>query len=54
LLQEAATPDALAATLMALLERPAEQLARFADLRARLGPPDALERCAEFVLAAAR
>jgi lipid-A-disaccharide synthase len=54
LLQEAATPDALAATLLALLERPAEQLARFADLRACLGPPDALERCAEFVLAAAR
>jgi lipid-A-disaccharide synthase len=54
LLQEAATPDALAATLIALLERPAEQLAQFADLRERLGPPDALARCAAFVLASAR
>jgi lipid-A-disaccharide synthase len=54
LLQEAATPDALAAALTALLDRPAAQLAQFADLRVRLGPPDALARCAEFVLAAAR
>jgi lipid-A-disaccharide synthase len=54
LLQEAATPDALAETLLALLERPAAQLAAFADLRNRLGPPDSLERCARYVLAAAR
>jgi len=54
LLQEAATPDALAAALLALLDQPVAQLAAFADLRARLGPPDSLARCAEFVLAAAR
>jgi len=54
LLQEAATPDALAATLLELLANPGTQLAAFAELRARLGPPDALERCAQFVLAAAR
>lgn len=50
LLQEAATPDALAATLLRLLEAPQAQLAGYARMRAALGAPDALDRVAGFAL----
>jgi lipid-A-disaccharide synthase len=53
LLQEAATPAALAAAAGALLDDPASQLDRLAPLRERLGPPDALDLCAAFALGAA-
>lgn len=53
LLQEAATPAALADALDAALRAPQEQLAAFRRLREALGPPDALERCARFALATA-
>ena len=48
LLQRDATPENLAAALNALLDDPSAQLASVRRLRALLGPPDALERCAEF------
>ncbi len=54
LLQDAATPEALARAVEALLADPARQLDDFRALRAQLGPPDALARCAEFALALAR
>lgn len=54
LLQDAATPDALAEEALALLDEPARQLAGLRELRERLGPPDALEQCARYVIAAAR
>ncbi len=54
LLQDAATPEALAAAAGALLDDPREQRAAFRELRAVLGPPDALARCAAFALALAR
>jgi lipid-A-disaccharide synthase len=50
LLQEAATPRALADALEALLCDGATQLTGFRRLRAALGPADALERCARFAL----
>jgi lipid-A-disaccharide synthase len=50
LLQEQATPDALAAALQALLDDPQAQLEAFALMRGSLGPPDALDRCAAFAL----
>jgi lipid-A-disaccharide synthase len=53
LLQERATPAALAAALLALLDNPAQQQDGYARLRAALGPPDALQRNADWVLAAA-
>jgi lipid-A-disaccharide synthase len=53
LLQEAATPAALADALLALLAEPARQRAGYARVRAALGPPDALQRNADWVLAAA-
>ena len=54
LLQDAATPEALAAAAEALLTDPLEQRAGYRELRAVLGPPDALARCAAFALALAR
>jgi lipid-A-disaccharide synthase len=54
LLQARATPEALAATLEALMEDPAEQYARFVELREALGAPDALERCARYAVELAR
>jgi lipid-A-disaccharide synthase len=51
LLQEAATPRALADALDAALRAPDAQLADFRRLRDALGPSDALERCADFALA---
>jgi lipid-A-disaccharide synthase len=53
LLQEAATPDALAAAILALLDAPQRQLAGYARVRAALGPPDALARCAAFAIGVA-
>ncbi len=50
LLQERATPDALAAALAALLAAPQAQLAGYERVRAALGPADALDRCAAFAL----
>lgn len=49
-LQEQATPENLAREMDALLRDPAPQYAAFAELREALGPPDALERCAAFVV----
>jgi lipid-A-disaccharide synthase len=53
LVQEAATPSNLADGLLALLAEPARQRDGYARMRAALGPPDALQRNAEWVLAAA-
>jgi lipid-A-disaccharide synthase len=53
LLQEAATPRALADALETLLAAPAEQLGGLRRMRAALGPPDALRRCARFALSLA-
>jgi len=53
LLQEAATPAALAEAVLALLDDPARQREGYARMRAALGPPDALRRNADWVLAAA-
>jgi lipid-A-disaccharide synthase len=50
LLQEQATPDALAAALLTLLDDPQPQLEAFARVRSALGEPDALDRCAAFAL----
>jgi lipid-A-disaccharide synthase len=50
LLQENATPQALADALEAALASPAGQLADFRRLRVVLGSPDTLERCARFAL----
>jgi UDP-N-acetylglucosamine:LPS N-acetylglucosamine transferase len=53
LLQEQATPAALADVLLELLRDPARQQDGYERLRAALGPPDALQRNADWVLAAA-
>jgi len=50
LLQDAATPDALAAAILKMLDAPEHQRAGYARVRAALGPPDALARCAEFAV----
>jgi lipid-A-disaccharide synthase len=50
LLQDDATPEKLAAAAEALLGDPSAQLAGMREVRAALGPPDALERCARFAL----
>jgi len=50
LLQGNATPDALAAALLTLLDDPQPQLAAYARVRSSLGAPDALDRCAAFAL----
>jgi len=49
-IQEAATPAALAAALLALLADPAVQHDGYVRLRAALGPADALQRNADWVL----
>jgi lipid-A-disaccharide synthase len=53
LVQDAATPEALAAALEALLAEPAAQLAGLRDVRAALGDAAALERCAAYAVALA-
>jgi lipid-A-disaccharide synthase len=50
LLQEAATPAALADALLGLLADPARQRDGYARVRAALGPADALQRNADWVL----
>jgi lipid-A-disaccharide synthase len=50
LLQERATPDALASALLALLDDPEPQLEAYARVRAMLGAADALDQCAAFAL----
>lgn len=54
LLQEEATPERLADEMEAVLLDPSRQYRQFAELRAALGPPDALARCAQFAVALAR
>ncbi len=54
LLQERATPEALAATIESLMAQPARQYEEFVALRAALGPADALERCARYAVELAR
>jgi lipid-A-disaccharide synthase len=53
LLQDDATPERLAESLEALLADPAAQLREMRAVRATLGAPDALERCAAFAVALA-
>jgi len=48
LVQDAVTAPALADAIEPLLTDPARQVAAMRDVRARLGPGDALQRCAEF------
>jgi lipid-A-disaccharide synthase len=53
LLQDALTPDALASATIDLLSDDAvraSQIAGYRELRAALGPPDALERIARFIV----
>lgn len=50
LLQEKATPESLARAAGDLLTDASEQLAGMRELRGRLGPADALKRCADFAL----
>lgn len=50
LLQEAATPQALARAMDELLRDPQRQLHDLQPLREALGPADALERCARFAV----
>ena len=54
LVQDAATPEAIGAALERLLASPETQRDGYARLRAALGPPDALQRNADWVLAAAK
>ncbi len=54
LVQDAASPAALADAMEKLLRDPASQYAGFAQLREALGPPDALQRCAQFAVELAR
>lgn len=53
LLQDAATPAALAEAIATRLDDPRSQLDGYARLRDALGPPDALQRNADWVLGAA-
>lgn len=54
LLQDDATPQALASTLESLMADPCVQYADFVALRAALGPSDALDRCARYAIELAR
>ncbi|MBV8117191.1 MAG: hypothetical protein JOZ01_04395 [Candidatus Eremiobacteraeota bacterium] len=54
LLQEQATPQRLVDELEAVLRDPGVSYAEFEHLREALGPPDALQRCAEFAVALAK
>ncbi|GAC1558463.1 MAG: lipid-A-disaccharide synthase [Vulcanimicrobiaceae bacterium] len=54
LLQSAATPSALATALETLLADPAPHVGALREVRAKLGPADALEQCARFALELAR
>lgn len=50
LLQERATPEALADALDAEISNPVTQYEEFTRLREALGPPDALQRCAGYAV----
>jgi lipid-A-disaccharide synthase len=54
LLQDRATPDALADALEAEMTQPARQYEEFVKMREALGPPDALQRCARYAIELAR
>jgi lipid-A-disaccharide synthase len=54
LLQDDATPEALAAAMEAVLLDPSHQYAQFAEVRQRLGPTNALDDCAKFAVALAQ
>ena len=54
LLQDDATPERLAESIEALLADPLPQRGEMRAVRAILGEPDALERCAAFAVALAR
>lgn len=54
LLQDDATPEALAAAMEAVLLDPSQQYEQFAEVRERLGPADALDDCAKFAVALAK
>lgn len=54
LLQDAATPENLAAAMDRVLNDPSAQYDAFAEMRRRLGPPDALESCGKFCVALAK
>jgi len=54
LLQERATPDALADALEAQMAHPERQYEEFVRMREALGPTDALERCARYAVELAR
>jgi lipid-A-disaccharide synthase len=54
LLQERATPAALADAAETLMNDPSSQYAEFAKMREALGPADALERCARYAVELAR
>jgi lipid-A-disaccharide synthase len=54
LLQERATPEALAQAMDTVLSNPQQQYERLQQLRSQLGPPDALEQCARFAVDLAR
>jgi len=47
-------PQRLAGEMETVLRDPSQQYAQFAELRAALGPPDALMRCARFAVALAK
>lgn len=53
-LQDNASAENLSRAMETLLENPAPQYAAFAELREKLGPPDALELCARFAVALAK
>jgi lipid-A-disaccharide synthase len=53
-LQEDATPQRLADAMDGVLRDPSQQYGQFAELREKLGPPDALQRCARFAVALAK
>ncbi len=52
--QEDATPQALASAAEELLLHPTPQIAGMREVRAKLGAPDALHRCAQFALETAK
>jgi lipid-A-disaccharide synthase len=54
LLQERASPEALADALEAEMIQPARQYEEFVKMLEALGPPDALERCARYAVELAR
>jgi lipid-A-disaccharide synthase len=54
LLQEEASPERLSGEMDAILRDPSKQYDDLAGLRAALGPPDALQQCAEFAVSLAR